>query len=127
MVRAKAFPSTSPAFVGWRWAVFSPVWEHCVADCAAVYSGKPFSPAPGVDSMTATDLADAEAWPGERITMLDCDAEDSAPTPDRFRGWGRRDASTILDFAVLAGRSSSPISNHASSDALAAEADRWPE
>jgi twinkle protein len=70
---------------GRRWAVFSPEmqpWEHFAAECAEVYSGKPFWPSPGIDSMTEIEIAEAETWLGNRITMLVCDAEEDAPTLD---------------------------------------------
>jgi twinkle protein len=68
-----------------RWAVFSPEmqpWEQFAAECAEVWSGKPFWPVHGVPSMSEGEICDAETWLGERITMLVCDAEEEAPTVD---------------------------------------------
>ena len=65
------------------WAVFSPEmepWEHFVAECAEVYSGKPFWR--GLGSMTDDDVVEAEAWLGDHITMIVCDAEEESPTLD---------------------------------------------
>ena len=70
---------------GRRWAVFSPEmqpWEQFAAECAEVWSGKPFWPVPGMLSMSDAEIQDAERWLGERVTMLVCDAEDQAPTID---------------------------------------------
>lgn len=66
-----------------KWGVFSPEmqpWEQFAAECAEVWSGKPFWPFPPIQSMTDGDIQDAEAWLGNRITMLVCDAMDQAPT-----------------------------------------------
>ena len=66
-----------------RWAVFSPEmepWEHFVAECAEVYSGKPFWRSAG--SMTDDDVAEAETWLGDHVTMIVCDSEEESPTLD---------------------------------------------
>jgi twinkle protein len=88
---------------GRRWAVFSPEmqpWEQFVAGCAEVYCEKPFWPVHGVDSMTDDDIDDAERWLAGRVTMLVCDSEDEAPTPDwildRARATVLRDGTTDL-------------------------------
>lgn len=70
---------------GRRWAVFSPEmqpWELFAAECAEVWSGKPFWPVTGFASMTDDEISEAEDWLGSRLTMLVCDAEDQAPTVD---------------------------------------------
>lgn len=86
-----------------RWAVFSPEmqpWEQFAASCAEVYCGKPFWPTPGVPSMTDPEIADAEAWLANRMTMIVCDAEDQAPTLDwiieRARATVLQDGTTDL-------------------------------
>lgn len=86
-----------------RWAVFSPEmqpWEHFTAECAEVYSGKPFWSVPGLDCMTDDDVAEAELWLGDRVTMLVCDSEDDPPTLDWIIERGRaavlRDGATDL-------------------------------
>lgn len=86
-----------------RWTVFSPEmqpWEHFVAQCAEVLSGKPFWPVPGVPSMSDEEIFDIGEWLGKRLTMLVCDAEDQAPTLDwlleRARAAVLRDGTTDL-------------------------------
>ena len=88
---------------GRRWAVFSPEmqpWEQFAAECAEVYSGKPFYPTPGVDSMTETEIGEAGDWLSGKVTMLVCDAEDQAPTlewiMERARATVLRDGVTDL-------------------------------
>jgi twinkle protein len=44
--------------------------------------GKPFYPVSGIDSMTDDEIAEAEAFLRDRVTMLVCDAEGQAPTLD---------------------------------------------
>jgi len=68
-----------------RWAVFSPEmqpWEQFAAECAEVWSGKPFYPTGSIPSMSDAEIREAGQWLGDRITMLVCDAEDAAPTLD---------------------------------------------
>lgn len=86
-----------------RWAVFSPEmqpWEQFAAECAEVWSGKPFWPIPPLPSMTDDEIRDAEIWLSSRVTMLVCDAEDEAPTIDwvleRARAAVLRDGVTDL-------------------------------
>jgi twinkle protein len=86
-----------------RWAVFSPEhqpWEHFAAQCAEVFVGKPFYPNPAMECMTDVEIADAEMWLSDRITMLVCDAEDDAPALDwvleRARAAVLRDGVTDL-------------------------------
>lgn len=75
-----------------RWCVFSPEsqpWEEFVAQCAEAHMGKPFYPTGNIPSMTDEEIAEAEAFLRDRVTMLVSDAEDEAPTLDwlleRFR------------------------------------------
>lgn len=86
-----------------KWAVFSPEmqpWEQFAASCAEVYLGMPFWPTTGYPSMGPAEIADAERWLSDRITMLVCDAEDQAPTVDwileRARAAVLRDGATDL-------------------------------
>ncbi|MHB1310528.1 MAG: toprim domain-containing protein [Gemmatimonadaceae bacterium] len=86
-----------------RWAVFSPEmqpWEHFAAECAEVFSGKPFWPQRGIPSMSDAEIGEAEQWLGDRVTMLVCDAEDDAPTLEwiieRARAAVLRDGATDL-------------------------------
>ena len=68
-----------------RWCVFSPEsqpWEEFVAQCAEAYMGKPFYPTGDIPSMTDEEIAEAEAFLRDRMTMLVCDAENQAPTLD---------------------------------------------
>lgn len=68
-----------------RWGVFSPEmqpWEQFAAECAEVWTGKPFYPTPGLQSMSDDEIREAETWLADRVTMLVCDAEDQAPTID---------------------------------------------
>jgi twinkle protein len=88
-----------------KWAVFSPEmqpWEQFAASCAEVYVGQPFYPDHERRGMSDAEIADAEAWLADRITMLVCDAEDQAPTVDwileRARAAVLRDGAT--DFLV---------------------------
>jgi twinkle protein len=86
-----------------KWAVFSPEmqpWEQFVAECAEVYCDKPFWPSKEKECMSEADIQDAEAWLSNRVTMLVCDSEDEAPTPDwileRARATVLRDGTTDL-------------------------------
>ena len=88
-----------------RWLVFSPEmqpWEHFAAQCAEVYGGKPFWPTQGYPSMSDEDIAEAELWLGNRVTMMVCDSEDDAPTLEwlleRARSAVLRDG--ITDFLI---------------------------
>jgi twinkle protein len=68
-----------------KWAVFSPEmqpWETFAAECAEVYLGKPFWPKGSVAGMTDAEVADAEMWLKDRMTMIVSDAEDESPTLD---------------------------------------------
>jgi twinkle protein len=68
-----------------RWVVFSPEsqpWEQFVAQCAEAYTGKIFYPVQGISAMTDDEIADAEKFLGEHITMLVCDAERQELTLD---------------------------------------------
>lgn len=70
---------------GRKWAVFSPEmqpWEQFVAECAEVYIGKPFRPPPVHGGMDNADLARAERFLAEYLTVLASDAEDHSPTID---------------------------------------------
>lgn len=86
-----------------RWAVFSPEmqpWEQFAASVAEAYSGLPFWPTKGYASMTDIEIAEAEAWLANRITMLVSDAEDAPPTLewilDHARAAVLRDGTTDL-------------------------------
>lgn len=88
-----------------RWCVFSPEsqpWEQFAAECAEAYIGKPFYPMDRIPSMTDGDIAEAEAFLADKVTMLVCDAEDAAPTLDwlleRARACVMRDGTT--DFLL---------------------------
>lgn len=70
-----------------RWAIFSPEsqpWEQFAASCAEVFVGKPFYQRrdSGWQTMDDSEIAMAEQWLGDRMTMLVCDAEGQAPTMD---------------------------------------------
>lgn len=68
-----------------RWCVFSPEsqpWEQFAAECAEAYTGKPFYEMDRIPSMTPADIAEAEAFFSDKITLLVCDAEGDAPTLD---------------------------------------------
>lgn len=70
-----------------RWAIFSPEsqpWEQFAASCAEVFIGKPFYQrrGSGWQTMDDNEIAMAEQWLGDRMTMLVCDAEGQAPTMD---------------------------------------------
>ncbi len=72
---------------GRRWAVFSPEmqpWELFAASIAECFIGKPFYPRRdvGYQSMDEAEIAIAEHWLADRITMLVCDAEGQAPTTE---------------------------------------------
>lgn len=85
-----------------RWCVFSPEsqpWEEFVAQCAEAHIGKPFYPVgKNVETMTDEEIAEAEAFLRDRVTMLVSDAEDEAPTLEwlleRFRAGVLRDGVT---------------------------------
>jgi len=82
------------------WAVFSPEhqpWEYFAAECAEVYSGKPFWSVPGIDTMTDAEIADAGDWLNGRVTMMVCDAEDEAPTMDWVL---ERAAASVVRYGV---------------------------
>jgi len=86
-----------------RWAVFSPEmqpWEQFAASVAEAWSGKTFYPERGRQSMSDPEIAAAEDWINNRLTMLVCDAEDEAPTLDwvleKARGAVLRDGCTDL-------------------------------
>jgi twinkle protein len=88
-----------------RWCVFSPEsqpWEQFAAECAEAYIGKPFYQMERVPSMTESDIAEAEAFLADKVTMLVCDAEDAAPNLDwlleRARACVMRDGTT--DFLL---------------------------
>lgn len=88
-----------------NWCVFSPEsqpWEQFAAECAEAHIGKPFYPMALIPSMTDADIAEAEAFLADKVTMLVCDAEDSAPTLDwlleRARACVVRDGTT--DFLL---------------------------
>jgi len=69
-----------------RWLAFSPEsqpWEQFAAECAEVFVGKPFyRGGGGLDPMTDDEVAHAETWLHDHITMLVCDAEGNPPTID---------------------------------------------
>ncbi len=70
---------------GRRWAVFSPEmqpWELFAASVAECFIGKQFYPRrdTGVQTMDDGEIALAEQWLSDRMTMLVCDAEGQAPT-----------------------------------------------
>lgn len=69
-----------------RWLAFSPEsqpWEQFAAECAEVFVGKPFyRGAAGLEAMTDDEVAHAETWLHDHITMLVCDAEGNPPTID---------------------------------------------
>jgi twinkle protein len=84
-----------------RWCVFSPEsqpWEEFVAQCAEAHMGKPFYPVKDIPSMTDSDIAEAEAFLRDRVTMLVSDAQDQPPTLDwlfeRFEACVLRDGVT---------------------------------
>lgn len=88
-----------------RWCVFSPEsqpWEQFAAECAEAYIGKPFYEMDRIPSMTLSDIAEAEAFLADKVTMLVCDAEDTAPTLswllERARACVLREGTT--DFLV---------------------------
>lgn len=90
---------------GRRWCVFSPEsqpWEQFAAECAEAYIGKPFYEMDRTPSMSASDIERAEIFLADKVTMLVCDAEDTAPTLDWLLERGRacvlRDGTT--DFLV---------------------------
>jgi len=68
-----------------RWGVFSPEmnpWQQFVVSCAEPLIGRPFYPELGYSHMSEDEVSQAEAWLGQRLTMLVCDAEDESPTMD---------------------------------------------
>lgn len=71
-----------------RFAVFSPEmqpWEHFAALASAVFMGKAFWPRKGLDPsklMDDTEIAHAESWLRDRMTMIVSDAEETPPTLD---------------------------------------------
>lgn len=88
-----------------KWCVFSPEsqpWEQFASECAEVYSGKPFYEMDRIPSMTNSDIAEAEAFLSDKVTLLVCDAETDAPTLDwlleRARACVLRDGTT--DFLI---------------------------
>lgn len=89
-----------------KWCVFSPEsqpWEQFASECAEAYCGKPFYEMDRVPSMTNADIAEAEAFLSDKVTLLVCDAEGDAPTLDwlleRARACVLRDGTTdvLLD------------------------------
>ena len=70
---------------GRRWAVFSPEmqpWEQFAAMCAETLIGAPFWAESGLLPMDDKQVAEAEAWLADRLTMIVADSEDVAPTLD---------------------------------------------
>jgi twinkle protein len=68
-----------------RWAVFSPEmqpWEQFAAECAEVWSEKPFWTVPGIESMSRDEVHAAADWFRNRLIMIVSDAEDEPPTID---------------------------------------------